>query len=268
MKFSLFENLKHTVTRILSIFKLAVPEASATGRPLKITPINALTFALYQHRSTRSTKKSVYEDFKAVLQCSYKTFVVSINRVALLSLRILVLLMQLNKPQAHPVKYTDATDIPVCLKKNADSHKTMQDLAAFGRSSKGFYYGLKMTLTRDHEGRMLALRFTKPGANDRDIFRKINADIEGIIVADAGYVSKQLEQDMYREGKRWILIRPYKTMKKLMTEWQYILYKGRFQIEFDFRNLKMFHGLITSLPRSVNGYLANYLHALTSFVLA
>lgn len=268
MKFSLFENLKHTVTRILSIFKLAVHEASATGRPLKITPVNALTFALYQHRSTRSTKKSVYDDFRSVLHCSYKTFVVSVNRVALVSLRILILLMRVHKQTAHVVKYTDATDIPVCLKKNADSHKTMKDLAAFGRSSKGFYYGVKMTLTRDHDGNMLALRFTKPGANDRDIFRKINADIMGIIVADAGYVSKQLEQDMYIEGKRWILIRPFRTMKKLMTEWQYILYKGRFQIEFDFRNLKMFHGLITSLPRSVNGYLANYLHALTSFVLA
>ena len=268
MKFSLYENLKHTVTRILSIFKFAVPEASATGRPLKINPIDALTFALYQHHSTRATKKSVYDDFKDVLHCSYKTFVVSVNRVARLSMRLLLILMQLNKKTAHLVKYTDATDIPVCLKKNADSHKTMRDLAAIGHSSKGWYYGLKMTLTRDHEGRMLALRFTKPGVNDRDIFRQINAEIEGIIVADAGYVSKQLEQDMYREGKRWILIRPFKTMKKLMTQWQYLLYKGRFQIEFDFRNLKMFHGLITSLPRSVNGYLANYLHALLSFVLA
>jgi hypothetical protein len=268
MKFSLFENLQHTVTRICAIFKLAVPEASATGRPKKIADVDALTFALYQHRSTRSTKKSVYEDFKSVLQCSYKTFVVSVNRVALLSMHILVLLMRLNKQTAHVVKYTDATDLPVCLKKNADSHQTMQGLAAIGHSSKGWYYGIKLTLTRDHDGKMLALRFTKPGANDRDIFRKINADIHGIIVADAGYVSKQLEQDMYIEGKRWILIRPYTTMKQLMTEWQYILYKGRFQIEFDFRNLKMFHGLITSLPRSGHGYLANYLHALTSFVLA
>lgn len=83
------------------------------------------------------------------------------NRAAMLSLRILLLLMRLNK-QAALVKYTDATDIPVYLKKNADAHKTTRDLAAFGRSSKGFYYGLKLTLTRDHDGKMLALRFTKP----------------------------------------------------------------------------------------------------------
>lgn len=268
MKFSIYENLKHIVTRIVRIFKLAVNEASALGRPKKIKNTDALTFALYQHQSTRSTKKSVYEDFKNQLNCSYKTFVVSVNRVALLSIRILLILMNLNKQTAHLVKYTDATDIPVCLKKNADSHKTMKKLAAIGHSSKGWYYGLKMTLTRDLHGKMLALRFTKPGMNDRDIFRKINADIMGIIISDAGYVSKQLEQDMYLEGQRWILIKPFKSMKKLMTDWQYQLYQGRFQIEFDFRNLKMFHGLVTSLPRSINGYLANYLHALASFVLA
>ncbi len=264
----IYENLQHIVTHLLHIFKVADKETPAIGRPKKITNRDALTFALYQHASTRSTKKSVYEDFKDMLTCSYKTFVVSVNHVAPLTLRLLCLLMRRNKQVAHPVKYTDATDIPVCLKKNADSHQTMKGLAGLGRSTKGWFYGLKMTLTRDHDGRMLALKFTQPGANDRDVFRSINRDIYGIIVADAGYVSTQLEKDMYLEHKRWILIRPYKTMKKLMTKWQEQLYKGRFRIEFDFRDLKLFHGLVTSLPRSVSGYLANYLHALLSFVLA
>jgi hypothetical protein len=210
----------------------------------------------------------VYEDLKETLACSYKTFVVSLNRVAPMALRILFAIMAINKRESHLVKYTDATDIPVCLKKNMDEHKTMAGLAGLGRSTKGWFYGLKMTLTRDHEGRMLGLKFTKPGANDRDIFRKLNKDIYGIIVADAGYVCEQLEKDMYIEHRRWILIRPYKTMKKLMTFWQEQLYKGRFRIEFDFRDLKLFHGLVTSLPRSVSGYIANYLFALLSFVVA
>ena len=263
----LYQKLKHLVTQLSQQFKL-FHTTPKSGRPRKIRSIDTLTFALYQHRSTRLTKKSVYDDFKHLLACSYKTFVVAVNTMALVTLRLLFIIMRLGKKHAHLVKYTDATDIPVCLKKNADAHKTMQGLAGWGRSSKEWFYGLKMTITRDHDGRMLGVRFTLPRANDRDIFRKINHDIEGIIVADAGYVSHQLERDMYREHKRWILIRPYKTMKKLMTDWQEQLYKGRFRIEFDFRSLKMFHGLVTSLPRSINGYLANYLHALLSFVLA
>lgn len=266
MALALFQKLKAVVTRVCHRFRL-VKETSTTGRPRKISQIDAMTLALYQHTSTRATKKSVYEDFKEELDCSYKTLVVSMNTAAVSCLRLLFLLLRIGRTCQHLVKYTDATDIPVCLKKNADSHKTMSAFASFGRSSKGWFYGLKMTLTRDALGRMLAVRFTSANANDREIFRTINKDMYGIIVADAGYVSKELERDMHIEHKRWLLIRPYKTMKKLMTHWQEELYKGRFQIEFDFRSLKLFHGLVTSLPRSINGYFANYIHALTSFAL-
>ena len=258
--------VKSIITYVSTKFNLFPPHA-LKGRPLKIKKEDALVFALYQHTSTRATKKSVYEDFRNVLHCSYKTFVVSVNRAGLLGLRLLFLLMRLGKKISHLVKFTDATDIPVCLNKNAKRNRVMQGLASWGYSSKGFYYGLKMTMTRDAEGRILGARFSSASANDRDLFRKVNRDIEGIIVADAGYVSRQLERDMYVEGKRWCLIRPLKSMKRLAEAWQLKLYEMRYAIEFDFRSLKMFHGLVTSLPRSVNGMLSNYVQALLSFVL-
>lgn len=267
MKLAIYENLKRSITHIVKTFHLNIA-AAPTGRPRKISILNALTLALYRHRSTRGTKKSLYEDLKHSLGCSYKTLVVSLNKAGDLAARILALSMHFSRIRAHPVKYTDATDIPVCLKKNADEHRTMRAFSGFGHSAKGWYYGLKMTMTRDHDGRVLGIRFTHPSVNDRDIFRKINKDLMGILVADAGYVSKTLEQDMHREGTRMLLIRPYKNMKRLAALWQLAVYKGRFKIEFDFRVLKLFHGLVTSLPRSVNGYLANYLFALLSFVIA
>ncbi len=220
------------------------------------------------HRSTRATKKSVYDDLKKKLRCSYKTFVVSVIGSGQLAKRILELLMQYFATKAHPIKYTDATDLPVCLHKNGDKHKVMAAFAEFARSSKGWFYGIKLTMTRDFEGRLLGLRFTGPNANDRDIFRDINKNMMGILVADAGYVSKKLETDMHIEGKRKTLIRPYRSMKRLATFEELEIYRGRFKIEFDFRCLKLFHGLVTSMPRSVDGYLANYLHAILSYVLA
>ena len=265
---AVYAKIKSIVTHLVTQYKLREPETPRGGRPTKLPTIEAVTYALYQHRSTRATKKSVYDDFYRTLRCSYKTLVVRMNAVALITMRILFLLMRIGRTNSHLVKYTDATDIPVCLRKNADSHRTMHGCAGWGRSSKGWFYGIKMTMTRDHDGRILGIVFTLPSANDRDVCRQINKDINGIIVMDAGYVSAQLEKDMTIEHKRWLLIRPFKTMKKLMTKWQEELYKGRFKIEFDFRSLKLFHGLVTSLPRSVNGYLANYLHALLSFVLA
>lgn len=261
----IFENLKHIVTQLAS--KLKLFEVNNTGRPLAISQIDALTFALYKQRSTRATKKSVFDDFGLATICSYKTFVVSINRMGMVALRILFYLMRMNRVEQHLVKFTDATDIPVCLLKNSKHHRTMRDLASWGHSGKGFYFGLKMTMTRDDDGRILGLSFSAANGNDRAIFRKINKDITGIIIADAGYCSKELEREMYIENKRWCLIKPYKSMKKLATHWQLELYKHRFKIEFDFRSLKLFHGLVTSLPRSINGYIGNYLFSLLSFIL-
>jgi hypothetical protein len=263
-----FYSIKDKITQLVRQFKIEVSSKShPQGRPLKIKEVEALTLALYQHSSTRATKKSVWNDFKDLLKCSYKTFVCAVNRAAMLAMKVLFLLMRSGKKSSHIVKMTDATDLPVCLKKNMDSHRTMRGLAELARSTKGWFYGLKMTMTRDLDGNLLGLLFSSPNKNDRDLFRKINEDIYGIILADAGYVSKQMEKDMNIEGKRWIVIQPKKTMKKLALEWQLKLYKLRFRIEFDFRSMKLFHGLVTSMPRSVNGYLANYLNAVCSFAL-
>jgi len=263
----IFKNLSYIVTLLIQRFKISVPKAK-TGRPRKLLLINALVFALYQHRSTRLTKKSVYEDFKQTIRCSYNRFVVAINEVSQIAMKILFILMRLSKKNSDLIKYTDSTDIPVCLRKNGKRHKTMRGIAKWGHSGKGFHLGLKMTITRDSGGRMLAIRFNSANTDDRKIFKEINQDIYGIIVADAGCVSKKLEKEMNIENKRWSLFKPLKSMKKLATDWQLNLYNKRFDIEFDFRNFKMFHGLVTSLPRSVNGYLANYIHSLLSFVLS
>jgi hypothetical protein len=255
------------VIEIIESQKMSLPEAPKTGRPRIIEWIDAIALGVYQHLSTRQTKRSVWIDFNKTIKCAYSTFVTALNDAGALALQIVAHLMQTNRTLASVVKYTDATDIPVCLNKNAKANKTMKGLASWGHSGKGFYFGLKMTMTRDADGRLLGLHFTPANANDRDIFRKINKRIGGIIVADAGYVSTAMEKEMTVPG-RILLIKPYKTMKRVATNWQNKLYDGRFQIEFDFRNLKLFHGLCSSLPRSINGMIGNYLFALLSFVVS
>ena len=258
---------RHSVIEIIETYNMSLPEAPKTGRPRIIEWVDAITFGVYQHLSTRQTKKSVWHDFKKKMRCAYSTFVTTLNDAGELVLEILGKLMQSNREIAHIIKHTDATDIPTCLNKNATRSKTMSEHATWGHSGKGYYFGLKMTMTRDLEGRLLGLKFTRANANDRDIFRSINKHIGGVIVADAGYVNKDMEKEMTVPG-RILLIKPYKTMKRIATEWQYHVYNSRFQIEFDFRNLKLFHGLVTSLPRSVNGMIGNYLFALLSFVVS
>jgi hypothetical protein len=109
-----------------------------------------------------------------------------------------------NRKIAHLIKFTDATDIPVCLLKNVDHHKTMKDLASMSKSSKGWYYGMKLHLTADFQGKMLAIRITSADGSDRQTAKDMNQNLWGVIILDSGYVSTELQNEMNVEGKRWV----------------------------------------------------------------
>lgn len=238
-----------------------------TGRKLSLTITHFLTLALFWHLQGIVTKKSVYDLLSIKSLCSYKTFVVNLNRLAPLALQIIGLLVKHNRAFAHIIKHTDATSIPVCLLKNVDHHKTMQNVASISKSSTGWYYGMKLHLATDFKGKMLALKITSADDSDRQVAKEMNQDLWGVIILDSGYVSTELQNHMNVEGKRIWLVKPYKTMKKLTTMLDNLLYDTRMMIETNFRNLKLFFGLVSSMPRSITGYLANYVYAILALAL-
>ena len=233
-----------------------------TGRKLALPIIEILSLSLFWHLQGIVTKKSVYDLLSLSSFCSYKTFVVNINRFAPVALQIIALILKHNRQFAHVIKFTDATDIPVCLLKNVDHHKTMKDLASMSKSSKGWYYGMKLHLTADFKGKMLAIKITSADGSDRQTAKDMNKNLWGVIILDSGYVSNDLQNEMNIEGKRWWLVKPYRTQKKLASVFENLLYDTRMMVETNFRNLKMFLGLTSSMPRSVTGYLANYVYAI------
>lgn len=254
------------ITKVQFFFKqLNLKINKSTGRPLAINPVHTIALSLFKQSAGIPTKKKIWELF--ALTTSYKTLVVNMNKLILYALLIMQMILKENQKNAHLIKHTDSTDIPVCLNKNATHHKTMDGLASWGHSGKGFYYGLKMSITTDLNRSLLAVQFGTGKSNDRITFAQMNADIMGIFVADAGYISKDLEKEFYIENKRILFARPKANMKKLITSFQYHLYNTRMLIELNFRNLKMFYNLQTSMPRSVDGYLGNYVYSLLAYVL-
>jgi len=237
-----------------------------TGRKLAISLDDILSIGLFKQTNGIPTKKAIYEMLDLKNICSYKTLVVNMNRFSELAATIIALLMKINRENnPHNIKHIDSTDIPVCLFKNANKHKVMKSLSSFARNSKGTYFGLKLHLITDLNRKMLALKFTEANVDDRKPVSEMCKNINGIIIADAGYVSNKLAKKIYKEGKRIFIAKPKRNMKKVMTKFQELLYKTRFKIEYNFRDLKLFKGLITSLPRSVDGYLANYIYSLLAY---
>jgi len=261
-KIILYEKIKKVVSffsRHLKFDKFK----NTIGRKLALSLEDILAISLFKQKNNIATKKATYEIIKP--KCSYKTLVVNMNRFAQLAAIIFVLLVKINRRHSHPVKHIDSTDIPVCLFKNANNHKTMKGLARFGKNSKGTFYGLKMHMITDLRRKILRVRFTAGNIDDREMVIPLSKDLIGIFMADAGYISKKLAQEFYQEHKRVLIAKPRVNMRKLMTKFEELLYGTRMLIELNFRSLKLFYGLVTSLPRSVDGYLANYIYSLLAY---
>lgn len=262
------QSFTDTIAKVKFFFKqLNIKLTSNTGRPLAINPQEIISLSIFKQGNGIVTKKAIWKIFNLEKVCSYKTLVVNMNRLALYALLILQSILKWNQKNAHVVKHTDSTDIPVCLVKNAKHHKVMKGLAEWGHGGKGWFYGLKMEITTDLNRNMLAVRFGSGNTSDREMFKSLNKDIMGIFVADAGFISKDLEREFHIENKRILFAKPRANMKKMITEFQKKLYDTRMLIELNFRNLKLFYGLETSLPKSVDGYLGNYVYSLLAYVL-
>jgi hypothetical protein len=260
-----YSTLESIITQIFTSLKLPERE-HPKGRKPKLSNIEAATSAIMKQKQNIATKKPLWEILEPPL--SYQKFVDALNGVAPYLARIIAALLSLARNNPHLVKFTDSTDIPVCLPKNGKHHKTMQGLAAWSKTGKGSFFGLKLHLSADLDGRVLALKFTPGNSDDRKIFRKMNKQLKGLFVADAGYVSQDLERDFFIEGQRMVITAIRKNMKKLTTPFHIILLNLRMRVEIHFRVLKVCYGLVTSFPRSINGYLGNYLAAVCTYLIA
>lgn len=262
---TIYQTLNTIVTRIFRSLKFNEREHPKGRKPL-LTNSEIVTAVIFKQRQNIATKKSLYEILEPL--CSYNRFVVALNRAGTYLVRIITVIVEHLRKEAHLIKFSDSTELSVCLLKNSKNHRTMRGLGAMSKSSKGWFYGLKLHLSADVEGRVLALKLTPGNSDDRVIFRKMNAKLRGLFGADAGYISKELERDFFIPGERMLLTASRANMKKLATPFQIAILNLRMRIEVHFRMLKVCYGLVTSFPRSIDGYLTHYLAAITAHLLA
>lgn len=261
----LYTGIEQNVTFFYNQLQLSKHEKT-TGRPLALSIIEIITLAILKQVSGIATKVALWKSTEP--KCSYKTLSENFNHFAPLALLIVKAICAFNRQCADKIKLTDSTDIPVCLNKNANQNRVMKGLAVWGHSGKGLYFGLKLHMTTDSERKILSFSLTPANKDDRSQFQNLNSDLAGVFLADAGYVSEELRSSFYKENEKILFTAVRKNMKKLITDWQYHLYNLRMRIELNFRSLKQFFGLVTSIPRSPKSMIANYVYSLLAYCLA
>jgi hypothetical protein len=263
------DSIKSQIKQVHNFFLEFYQKKKARGRPAKLSPADIAVITLiqkhYQIKTLRSLYNLLLNQFSFTLP-AYQNFVIAMNKASLFLLQLLLLVIQAGKPYRSQTKFIDSTPVPVCKVYRSKKHKTMKILASKKKSTTGWFYGLKLHLICDENYYLDSIKFTTGKVDDREVLDDFLSKLSNTtLVADAGYVSKEWQRKAWSMGT-YFLTATRKNMKVLATVYQQRLMNLRSTIETVFSSLKDKYQLITSIARSINGYLAHYVRALFGYV--
>lgn len=167
-----------------------------------------------------------------------------------------------------PLRFMDSTMLEVCKLVRVDSHKVARDVARFGKNHQGWHYGFKLHASIDGKGRLCGLALTPANVYDAQMMPNILNEYANIAVGDTLYGAKVMRGKIWEQYGTIIIAPPHPKQKtRIMNWWQRVLLTARPKIESVFDYLKEHMGIVTSFPRSVNGYLLHYLRILLGYQL-
>lgn len=146
---------------------------------------------------------------------SYQRFVELIPRAA----QVLYLFCQYRccQGQRTEIYFADSKKLPVCENQRIHSNKVFKNVAQRGKSSTGWFYGLKLHLIINNLGEVINFVFTPANVSDNDkrVLDFLLGALHGKCFADKGYISKFFEH-FFEQGIQ-LITKIRKNMKnKLM----------------------------------------------------
>ena len=139
---------------------------------------------------------------------SYHRFIEIMNRVLI----PLSLFAQLYGGKATGLYYIDSTCLPVCHLKRSKRHKSFESLASYGRTSVGWFFGLKLHLVINQRGELMAFKLTRAHQNDAKAGESLLESLKGLAFGDKGYISQALFERLLEKGLK-LITRVRKNMK-------------------------------------------------------
>jgi hypothetical protein len=94
----------------------------------------------------------------------------------------------------------DSTKLAVCHNCRIHRHKVFDGLAARGKTSMGWFFGLKLHVVINHKGQVMALRITPGNTADSTVLDKITQHLTGKLYADKGYIGRELFSKLWQRG--------------------------------------------------------------------
>jgi Transposase DDE domain len=164
---------------------------------LRISEI--MTILIYFHQSHYRNFKAYYtehvcQQLKAEFPnlVSYERFVVLIPSV----LGPLSAYLKSLYGNCSGISFVDSTALEVCDPHRIHNHKVFEGVAKRGKGSMGWFFGLKLHLIVNDRGEILACQITPGNIDDRKPVPALCKRLFGKLVADRGYISQPLFEQL------------------------------------------------------------------------
>lgn len=268
--FVFLDDFCQAVDQHLSQLMITCPQKiKRVTRVMGMTLSELLTIELLYQQSPCKNFKYFYHSYLQMYGCEFPNLV-SYNRFIELKPRILSYLMLLVRwfcehADKTGLSYIDATPLAVCHSKRMGCNKVFKGLARLGKTTKGWFFGLKLHLVINEKGQMINLKITQGNADDRTPVLELVEGLEGLLFGDRGYIKASLFHQLYEHGLK-LVTSLKKNMKSHIMPWiEKVLLRKRSIIETVFSVLKHTLELEHTRHRSTANALVHILTTLVTY---
>jgi len=228
-----------------------------------------MTIIIYFHQSRYRNFKAYYTEHV----CKYlrREFpnLVSYERFVILMPSVLGPLSAYLKSlygSCSGISFIDSTALEVCDNHRIHQHKVFLGLAERGKGSMGWFYGLKLHLVINDRGEILACQITPGNVDDRKPVPVLCKRLFGKLIADRGYISQPLFEQLLDTFNLQLITRLKKNMKnRLMPLIDKLLLRKRAIVESVIDQLKNISQIEHTRHRSSTNAFINILAGLIAY---
>ena len=147
------------------------------------------------------------------------------------------------------------------------SHKVTKSFAKRSKSTKGWWYGFKMSGICNEYGDFENIIFSYANIADCKIAEKLAEVVKGTIFADAGYLQKKDVLKRMEEKEIKFEAAPRKNMNRLMSRFECYHIKHRSIIESNWGTLKNNFQLKYHKARSIVGMFRHFFYSIAAYMI-
>lgn len=210
--------------------------AKSHNRPI-MTESEMMAIVIFYHLSGMSCFEYYYKNLILHTLKSYFPQAVSYNRFIELMPRILIYTWAfVNCKRAGEetgTYFVDSKKLVACHNLRIYSHKVFKNIAQRGKSSTGWFYGLKLFAVINQFGQLIRFAVTSGNiADNNDEFMvKFLDGLKGKVFGDRGFISSKIFEPLYKKGCQLVTGIRANMKNKLMDFGDKVLLRRRGIIE-------------------------------------